>query len=192
MVMPHHQPMKPALVVGGVPSYVRGTVEKKLARWGFVIADHHEMGKGRHVHVPKGVAAVIVFYDMVAHHQSAEVWKHACAESGVPCVMLPRKESLWPGEMTRHGFGPINPNTAAAVAENEEPDVATEKQKELVRVVSSEPRLSPTAAFMDRKETLRRLLREMAEKDGLKEVMFSPDSGLSLKRVAIEEFNEEV
>lgn len=192
MVMRSDQPMKPALVVGGVPSYVRGTVERKLARWGFVIAQHHEMGKGRSIHVSKGVVAVIVFYDMVAHHQNAEQWKHACAAEGIPCVMLPRKESLWPGEMQRHGFSPINPNTAAAVAENEEQDVATEKQKDLVRVVPTEPRLSPTAAFMDRKETLRRLLREMVEKDGLKEVMFSPDSGLSLKRVAIEEFNEEV
>lgn len=185
--------MKRALVVGGVGSFIQETASKKLARWGFVVAHHVEMGKHHTVAVPSDAEAVIVFYDMVAKHQAAELWKASAAQRDVPCLMLPRKESLWSQEMTRHGFGPINPNTAAAVADNgEEQEMAQEAKPKVGQVVDLGARLSPVAAFMERKETLRRLLREMVEKDGLKEVMFSPDSGLSLKRVAIEEFNEEV
>jgi hypothetical protein len=194
-MMPAAQhPMKRAAVVGGVASFINETASKKLARWGFIVTEHYEMGKKRIPHLGSNIEAVIVFYDMVAHHQSAEQVKDSAERAGVPCLMLPRKESMWSAEMRRHGFEPINPNVAACVADagEEIPMNTTKPAEKQAQVVPLDKRLTSMAAFMDRKETLRRLLREMVEKDGLKEVIFSPDSGMSLKRVAVEEFTEDV
>lgn len=180
--------MKRALVVGGVASFVKEIASKKLARWGFVVERHMEMGKHRAASIPSGkVDAVLIFEDMMPSRQEVRAWQADAKNKGLPCVTLPRHEAHWLESMKRAGFEPINPNTAAAVAEIEDEAMGQQSDK-----VVKLPAQSPASDFMGRKEQLRRLLREMQEKDGLREVMFSPEVGMSLKRVAVEEFNEEV
>lgn len=192
----HDHPMKRAIVVGGVASFVHETAAKKLARWGFVIERHVEMGKHRKAAIPSGrVDAVIIFSDMMPSRDDVRLWREEAEQiARLPCVVLPRKESHWPEAMRRSGFEPINPVTASAVAITEEDEeMAGADQKHPGgggKVVQIAP--SGSAAFMSRKEQLKKLLKEMAEQDGVREVIFSPESGLSLKRVAVETFEEEV
>ncbi|WP_415829706.1 hypothetical protein, partial [Corallococcus exiguus] len=119
-------PMKRALVVGGVASYVHGTLAKKLARWGFVVEGHQEMRARMTAAVSAArFDALLIFAEMVPTRTVIEDWEAAAESSGVPCIVLDRHEAHWPKALARHGYEPINPVTASAVATTHEEAMPT-------------------------------------------------------------------
>ncbi|RYZ34618.1 MAG: hypothetical protein EOO71_38460 [Myxococcaceae bacterium] len=172
-------PMKRALVVGGVASFVQGTLGKKLARWGFVVEGHQEMRS----RMTAAVSAVrfdvlFIFAEMVPSRAVIEQWADAAKHSGVPCVVLDRHESHWPKALARHGYEPINPVTASAVAVTHEEAMST---------TPPPPRSTPTPRppgqpFEDLMTQLEVLLTEMKDA-GLETLSWSRGKGLDYEAV---------
>jgi hypothetical protein len=188
-------PLKKTLVIGGVASFVNETARKKLARWGFSADWHIPMGKKQEQN--PGAApqceAIVIFEDMVSTRAVTRAWQAFARERGMMLVVLDRHESHWPGQMERQGFKTIHPVAAAAVADTEEQDMARDEKdgKRVVHLPVGPGVAPPTDGFQGRKSALVELLREMRDLDGLTEILWSPESGLSLKRTIMRPVTEE-
>jgi hypothetical protein len=181
-IRPNERPMKRAMVIGGVASFIAENASKKLARWGFAVESkwHVEMDKSatRHAVIPRGaVDVVIIFQDMVAHQRATTAWKNAAHVAGVPCLILSRKESHWADELRAQGYEPINPNTAAAVAENEEdmPPVS-DKPPPTLKPVPTPAQGAPANNLESTMEQIKVLLLE-AKDQGLHDLTFEGATG---------------
>lgn len=195
-LQPMQHPMKRAMVIGAVASFMAETGSKKLARWGIAVDPklHVDIDKSarRPALVPAGSAdIVVIFCDMVGDRGVVAKWKEAARQAAKPCIILTRHEASWGEEMKRQGLEPINPVTAAAVAITKDEDKMEPKKPAQVVPIPAKP-AAPAAGFLERKEKLKALLKEMSEKDGLREVMFSPETGFSLRRMAVESYDEDV
>jgi hypothetical protein len=184
--------MKRAMVVGGVASFVAENATKKLARWGFAVEPklHVEMEKtaSAQAAVPRNrVDVVIIFHDMVAHQRATSAWRAAAHAAGVPCLLLTRKESHWADELKAQGYDPINPNTAAAVAEDEEAMPPPQNEKPSLKPV---PAQTPATTLESTMEQIKVLLLE-AKDQGLHGLTFDGTTGkLSYSQLVMVQKNE--
>lgn len=194
MARPADNPMKRTLVIGGVASFIQETAKKKLARWGLSVEWHVPMGKDPAPGADPKCEVIVVFRDMINTHRMAVKWQEYAASRGLPCIVVDRHESHWGKAFEQHGIKTINPNTAAAVADIEVQGMARD-EKESRRVVSLPVGggAAPTQGdgFASRKAALVELLRDMRDSDGLTELLWSPEAGLSTKRTVMRPVSEE-
>lgn len=181
-VMPSRaHPMKRALVVGGIASFVHGTLGRKLARWGFVVEGHQEM-RTRMTASVSGVHydALLLFAEMVPGGRTVIAqWQEAASRAGVPCIVLDRHESHWPKALARHGYEPINPVTASAVATTHEEVMPNAPNPAASSASAPRPASQP---FEDLMTQLEVLLAEMKDA-GLETLSWSRGKGLDYEAV---------
>lgn len=184
---PSDNPMKRTMVVGGVASYVKGTMRQKLATWGFDVVAHREMKERMTPGGVTGHQALIIFEEMVPSRDVVNAWRAEASRVGVECITLDRHESHWPKVLDRHGYRKISPITAAAVAASEEA-MATPPVK--VVPPPPEPTKAPSKALEEKLDQIKLLLLE-AKELGLHRLTFDGTSGkLTFSRPVLVEDTE--
>jgi hypothetical protein len=93
------------LVVGGLSSFLKQTIEPKLAAWGLRVEWHREMGSRGSAPLPAGCEVVIYLYEMVANptHVAAALKAHA-QKAGAIFIQASRKSATWEADFTRAGL----------------------------------------------------------------------------------------
>lgn len=126
---------KRTLVVGGMASFLKQTLEPKLAAWGLAVEWHREMGSRGPAPLPAGCEVVVYFYEMVANPgHVGPALKAQAAKVGATFIQASRKAATWEADFTRAGLkhdanyplkDPIMPPPAAPIPAPVQPKPAS-------------------------------------------------------------------
>lgn len=173
-------------VIGGLWRFVEQNTAPFLREYGIEVDEkhHHPFGTIFNGPLPKDAEVVIILEEQLVKAQvSSQNARHLARAKGIPCVTGTVHKSHFHKLMEQYGFKRVLSPGGVAVLMAEEP-----KMSKPTPTTPDYERLS----FEQFRQELAKLLRAARDKHGLTEVMWSRDTSLETKRVAVESHTVEV